>query len=169
MMYSTRLALLFVLMFTCIGCDQVTKYVAVTSLQDAPPKIYLNDTVRIQFATNTGAFLGLGSWLSETARFWIFNVFTGCVVLGMLVYLVMSHRMKRWETVAFTLLVSGGLGNLIDRVFRDGVVIDFMNLGIGKLRTGIFNVADVAIMAGIFLLLALKLFEKDEEGAGGNA
>jgi signal peptidase II len=163
------MVLLFVLMFTCIGCDQVTKYVAVTSLQDASPKIYLNDTIRIQFATNTGAFLGLGSWLSEGARFWIFNVFTGCVVLGMLAYLVMSHRMKPWETVAFALLVSGGLGNLIDRVFRGGIVIDFMNLGIGKLRTGIFNVADVAIMAGIFLLLALKLFEKDEEGAVGNA
>jgi signal peptidase II len=46
----------------------------------------------------------------------------------------------------------GGIGNLLDRVFYDGRVIDFMNLGIGRLRTGIFNVADVYITIGILLL-----------------
>ena len=51
------------------------------------------------------------------------------------------------------LFVAGGMSNLIDRVAM-GSVIDFMNVGIGSFRTGIFNVADGAIMAGVALLIA---------------
>jgi len=50
------------------------------------------------------------------------------------------------------LFVAGGASNLIDRVTY-GMVIDFMNVGIGSLRTGIFNVADMAIMLGAGILL----------------
>lgn len=53
-------------------------------------------------------------------------------------------------------LLAGGLGNLIDRLAHDGLVIDFINLGVGPLRTGIFNVADVAITGGGLALLALS-------------
>jgi len=56
------------------------------------------------------------------------------------------------------LIVGGGLGNLIDRLFFGGKVTDFVSMGIGPLRTGIFNVADVAIMfgsLGMFLLMML--------------
>lgn len=45
------------------------------------------------------------------------------------------------------------MGNLIDRVFQDGQVIDFLHLGVGTLRTGIFNVADVAITCGAMMLV----------------
>jgi signal peptidase II len=57
------------------------------------------------------------------------------------------------RTLACALLLGGAIGNLIDRVRFDGLVIDFMNLGIGPLRTGIFNVADVAISVGAVLLI----------------
>ena len=43
------------------------------------------------------------------------------------------------------------MGNLIDRIMNQGAVIDFMNIGIGPIRTGVFNVADLAILAGIFI------------------
>jgi signal peptidase II len=52
-----------------------------------------------------------------------------------------------------SLIVGGGFSNLVDRIFNRGIVVDFMNMGVGGLRTGIFNVADVAIMAGVGLLL----------------
>ena len=55
------------------------------------------------------------------------------------------------------LLVSaGGVGNLVDCIVRNGHVIDFMNLGLGPVRTGIFNVADVQIMVGLGLLLLAR-------------
>ena len=55
--------------------------------------------------------------------------------------------------VAWGVVLSGGLGNLVDRIINDGRVIDFMNIGIGSLRTGIFNVADVCITVGVVVLV----------------
>jgi signal peptidase II len=51
------------------------------------------------------------------------------------------------------LLCGGGLANWLDRLLNGGAVTDFVSFGVGWLRTGIFNVADVAIMAGAALLL----------------
>jgi signal peptidase II len=59
--------------------------------------------------------------------------------------------------VALAGLAGGGFGNWMDRVLLGGVVVDFMNVGIGPVRTGIFNVADLAIMAGaLFLAWPMK-------------
>jgi signal peptidase II len=54
--------------------------------------------------------------------------------------------------IALALFLGGGIGNLIDRLTNDGRVIDFMHIGFGFLRTGIFNVADMALMTGVVLL-----------------
>jgi signal peptidase II len=54
-----------------------------------------------------------------------------------------------------SLVCAGGIGNLIDR-FSWGYVRDFLNVGLGPIRTGIFNVADAAMMAGCFLVLFIS-------------
>jgi signal peptidase II len=69
------------------------------------------------------------------------------MVLGGLVILAIRCR---WSSLAFlglALFVAGGASNLVDRL-TSGAVVDFLNVGVGRLRTGIFNVADVAIMLG---------------------
>ena len=71
----------------------------------------------------------------------------------MLLYVATSRRLQFAQVIAFSLMIGGGAGNLIDRVFNHGAVIDFVNLGVGSLRTGVFNAADVEILAGITLLL----------------
>lgn len=93
----------------------------------------------------------MGAQLSDTARILVFNIAVA-IFLAYVTFLLVKKKMPFWHFLAFTLLLAGGLGNLIDRFFR-GVVIDFMNLGFGSLRTGIFNVADMAIMAGLFLMI----------------
>jgi signal peptidase II len=65
--------------------------------------------------------------------------------------LVRTH-LTNIQRFSLTLFFAGGASNLIDRIYR-GSVIDFMNVGIGGLRTGIFNVADLAIMLGMALLI----------------
>jgi len=55
--------------------------------------------------------------------------------------------------IALGLVAGGGISNLIDRLFYDGRVTDFLNIGIGSFRTGIFNLADMAILAGALLLI----------------
>ena len=62
------------------------------------------------------------------------------------------------ELVGWSLVVGGGLSNLIDRVMRDGRVVDFLRVGFGDFRTGIFNLADTAIVLGLVCLFASALW-----------
>jgi len=154
-----RMLLLVVLVTTCIGCDQATKTLATDLMQSSPPISLLADTIRIEYAENPGAFLGLGSTLPRSTRTLIFGVANGALLLLMLGTLVLKWRMLRVPFLGLGLMAGGGLSNLIDRVLRDGRVTDFLNLGIGPIRTGIFNVADVAIVVGVGLLLVAALQE----------
>jgi len=85
------------------------------------------------------------------------------VLLALLLYALMElENLHIWLLVGFALILAGGVGNLIDRVLNDGRVVDFMNVGIGRVRTGVFNVADMALMAGVGLVLIVGLLSKEE-------
>jgi signal peptidase II len=154
MRFSSRVVSLAALMVACVGCDQATKSLAEQHLAGRPPVLLLGGSLRLLYAENTGAFLSLGSGLPEAARMWIFVVITGAV-LGLLLFYGLTHKdtMRPWEVIALALVVGGGIGNLIDRISL-GLVRDFLFLGVGWLRTGVFNVADMAITCGAVLMLA---------------
>lgn len=80
--------------------------------------------------------------------------------------LFIAKQMPRPSVTAWSLVLSGGIGNLLDRLLHDGGVIDFMNVGIGSLRTGIFNVADVCITIGVSLLV-LEVFQRPRVSVNG--
>ncbi len=136
-----------------VGCDQATKQLAISQLRDEPAHTFLGGFLRLALAENPGAFLGLGGSLPRPVQFWALTAGVGLFLLGVLIYLVTSRRLGRLQCAALALIVGGGGSNWFDRLVNDGRVVDFMNLGVGSLRTGIFNVADVAIMAGAGLLL----------------
>ena len=143
--------LLLIAMGTTIGCDRVTKHVAATTLAEAPSRSFLADTVRLEYAENTGAFLSLGADWPRPLRTAVFGA--GNAVL--LVALAVVAVRRQWPALALlgvALFVAGGASNLVDRITY-GMVIDFMNVGVGSLRTGIFNVADVAIVLGTGILV----------------
>jgi signal peptidase II len=148
-----RLTLVSLVMAGTVGCDQATKQLAISQLRDEPAQTFLGGILRLSFAENPGAFLGLGGSLSRPVQFWLLTAGVGLLLLSMLVYVVTSRQLRRLQVVAIALIAGGGVGNWIDRLMNEGRVVDFMNLGIGSLRTGIFNVADVAIMLGGGLLL----------------
>jgi signal peptidase II len=103
---------------------------------------------------NTGGFLGLGSGLPIEARTALFSVATAVLLLGLVAYGI-RLRWTGWPAFGLTLFVGGGVSNWVDRVLH-GSVIDFINVGVGPLRTGVFNVADVAIMGGVAILLVYE-------------
>lgn len=140
--------------------DQLSKIYAVRTWKGQPPLSFLNDLFRISYAENKGAFLSLFGNLPEEARWAILVVGNSLVMGGLAIYLLLGKRVTVWTFVTFALVFAGGVGNLIDRV-RINAVIDFLNLGIGSLRTGIFNVADMAITAGFFMLV-WQAFRGDE-------
>jgi signal peptidase II len=64
-----------------------------------------------------------------------------------------ARRLRPARVIPLALVAGGGISNLIDRLVFDGRVTDFLNVGIGSFRTGIFNLADMAILAGALLLI----------------
>ena len=139
--------LALVLMLTTIGCDRVTKHLSRATLAGTAARSYLSDTVRLEYAENAGGFLSLGEQLPSWLRTALLTVGAG---VGVITVALMAIKL-RWSGLAFigaTLFVAGGVSNLLDRVTH-GSVVDFMNIGIGSLRSGVFNVADVALMVGI--------------------
>jgi signal peptidase II len=90
--------------------------------------------------------LSLGADLAPAIRAAVFNVGTGAILLLLTVFAV-RRRLSGWPALGLALFVAGGVSNWVDRVTQ-GTVVDFLNVGVGPVRTGVFNVADVAIMAG---------------------
>ena len=154
-----RLALISLMLFLCVGCDQVAKAYAKQTLFASPPVSFLRGIVQFQYAENPGAFLSLGATLPAATRFLWGVVFIGLTQAALLVYLLRSATLTPNQKIGLSLFLGGGLGNLIDRIANDGHVIDFVSLGVGSLRTGIFNIADVAITMGVLIVL----FSRSEE------
>lgn len=151
---AAQLALLLLMLATCVGCDQAAKSVARAHLSASAPVLFLNGLVRFEYAENHGAFLSLGSRLPPQVRFLLLVVLVaGLLVVGLGIT-IFSDRLNLRQKAVLALAVGGGLGNLIDRI-NSGAVVDFVSLGVGNLRTGIFNLADVAITAGMVGVLLL--------------
>lgn len=159
-----RLLILFFVLISCVGCDQATKFVARQTLATAPVQEYAGGLFRLVYAENPGAFLSLGATLPATTRFWIFVVIAALLLIGVGIFALRSLQQTPLPViVAIALVIGGGLGNLIDRIVHDGRVVDFMQVGFPWLRTGVFNVADMAIMTGVGLMLLTTLRSRQEQ------
>jgi signal peptidase II len=162
---ATRLILLTAIVAT-ISCDRITKHVATKALAGAPGLSFVADTIRLEYAENTGAFLSLGAewpgWM-RTSIFGIGNAFLLCGLVATAIRL----RWRRPALLGVSLFAAGGASNLLDRIIY-GNVIDFMNVGVGSLRTGIFNVADMAIMLGAVIVLWASYRADDDIGRDGS-
>ncbi len=79
------------------------------------------------------------------------------MLIGLCAFLILKRGVSFALFASITFILAGGIGNLIDRVCCDGLVTDFINLGIGPMRTGIFNVADVAVTCGVIAIGYLSI------------
>lgn len=169
---KTRAITLAILLLTLVGCDQASKQYATAHLRHTAmnPITMFGQTFEIRYAENPGAFLSLFANMPPRVRFWLLTVMNAVILGAVAVFLLRRNAIDRWSFVPLALLLAGGVGNLIDRVSLGGLVIDFMVIdlaaetGIPWLKTGVFNVADMAITAG-FLLLLPQLFRKDPKMA----
>jgi signal peptidase II len=74
-----------------------------------------------------------------------------------------SRKLKIIDITALSLFLGGGVSNFYDRATNSGAVIDFLNIGVGSFRTGIFNVADMAIMLGAAILLFVSFKQQKDK------
>jgi signal peptidase II len=148
------------IVFSFIGCDQITKSYAIRELPFSSPVNLLGGLARLQFAENPGYFLSIGSTLSYALRKSIAIAMTVVVLLGFVVLLISANKIRLSYLIVLSLLFAGSLGNLIDRLFNHGLVIDFLILGTNTIHTGILNVADILITTSIVMLIILEIFHK---------
>jgi signal peptidase II len=154
-----KIALVAAMAAGVVLADLVTKALFERAFFGQPTLHLLGDTVRVGFVLNTGVFLSLGHALAPQTRFWLFVVGVGGVLALLLALTLKDPRFRTPEVAAVAAIVGGGIGNLVDRV-QLGAVRDFLNVGIGRLRTGIFNVADMAITFGGIALILIPLVRK---------
>lgn len=153
---AARIALVLFTVVATVGCDQKTKSLAQEHLRGRDMGSFLGDTVRLDYTENPGAFLGLGGSLSSGWRSALFTAVAGFGIAAIMGCALLVPRFGPARILALSLVGSGGIGNLIDRVYYGGYVRDFLNIGVGPVRSGIFNVADVALVAGVALFVVAR-------------
>lgn len=132
--------------------DFVTKRLVLDNVEALQGRIELiGDFARLAYVRNPGSAMGLfpvGRWV-------LVSVSAAAAVF--LIYLYATSRPRRPVRLsAMAAILGGALGNLIDRVFYDGMVVDFIDLGIGSSRFYTFNVADMGVsLGGLVLFLCL--------------
>ncbi len=165
----TRAIILTTLFVALTALDQWSKLWAVDALKGKMPRFYLMGTFQLRYAENTGAWGNLGGDWGEPWRSLFLIGLPIIIILGFTGFYLVHKQTSKIESWAYALIITGGAGNLIDRV-RYNYVVDFLYMGIKErlnlifikipLETNIFNVADVVIMTGAFLILIHLICEK---------
>ncbi|HVW97921.1 MAG TPA: signal peptidase II [Mucilaginibacter sp.] len=159
-----RILFILLLLALDIACDQVSKAIVRHKLDYYEQIQFLHNHFTLMKVENTGAFLSVGNSLSGPVKFVLLNLLPLLAVVAGLIFML-TRELNRTTLISIILIVGGGFGNIYDRL-RYGSVTDFMHINFGFFQTGIFNVADVSIMTGMFMLLLHAIFRKPDEDGG---
>lgn len=141
-------------MLLLIGTDQVIKLWAVENLKNATSRDFLKigklDIMHLTYVENDGAIFGSFSGMK-----WVLISVTTLMMVFCIYYMI-KHKTEKLNVLCMTLIVGGGLGNLIDRLFRNGMVVDYLDLQL--FNFAVFNFADCCVTVGAILFLIYILF-----------
>ena len=152
-----KILIIGVSVFILAGCDQASKKIAQTELKEKTIQSYLGGSLQFFYVENSGGMLSIGSELSEKTKFILFQLIVPFMLLLLFVYTITKKGLNKWEITALILFLSGGIGNVIDRIFNHGKVIDFIVMGIFDYHTGVFNIADFYVFLGLLILFISKV------------
>jgi signal peptidase II len=147
----TRLGLLIALLVFAV--DQLSKFwiLKIINLDERPP-ISLTPFAELAMAWNKGVSYGLLTTHMQELLIALSLAITAMLVLWL------ANATKPLQAASFGMLIGGALGNALDRLLH-GAVADFVHLFWGEWSWYVFNVADIAIVAGVVLLLYDMVFE----------
>lgn len=127
--------------------DQITKILVIKILPLSGSIEIIKNFFYIIPTNNTGAAFSI--LLGKR----IFLIVVAILIIGILLYYIKKNKVDgKLNIIAFSLIIGGSLGNLIDRIVR-GYVVDFISIKLGSYNFPIFNIADTLIVVGVFLLL----------------
>lgn len=156
-----RIFVILAIVFSNIGCDQISKKVVRQHIASDEQISLIDPYFTLTKVENSGAFLSLGNTLPgpfKSALLLIIPV----IVLGYgLFFMITKTNLSKLMLTGLCFIIGGGIGNIYDRILY-GSVTDFMHIDFILFQTGIFNMADVSIMAGMGMLLLESLHKKKE-------
>ncbi len=123
--------------------DQITKIVIINNIKNNPVVI-IKDFLKFTYCENKGVAFSIGD--GHVPIFIVINILMICALI--FVYEKNNKSFNRLSKIFFTMVIAGGISNLIDRIIR-GFVVDFINVN-ELFQFAIFNVADIFIVLGIF-------------------
>lgn len=143
-----------------VGLDRLTKQLVVNNmeLKETINLIKIDDieVLNIYYCLNTGA-----AFSRLDGHRWLLIAVTSIVIVALLVLMIIGKIKRPIHIAAVGLVIGGGLGNLIDRVFNDGRVIDFIDVRI--INFPIFNVADICAVVGAGLVILTVIMDEVRE------
>lgn len=139
-----------------VGIDRLTKWLVTSNMEykDTIPIIKIGDVEVLNFSYYLNDGAAFSQFKGERAM--LIGV-TSIMIVTIVVLLLLKKIKKPSYIMAFSLIVGGGLGNLIDRVFNEGKVVDFIDLRI--INFAIFNFADICAVCGTIIVIFLLLTE----------
>ncbi len=135
--------------------DQISKVLAVTYLMGEPPVSVIPYLLRFTYVENDGAAFGM---LDD--RRWVFMIISSIAIVGLLIYLWRFAPDSPWVRCGLSLIIGGGVGNMIDRV-RLGYVVDFIDFY--TIWQFVFNLADSFVCVGAAILFVWCLWAMIQE------
>jgi signal peptidase II len=158
-----RIVLILLIITINIGCDQFSKKIVKQSVLPYETIRILNDHLTVTRVENSGAFLSAGNSMSKASkRIFLTLIPIIAMTLG-LVYLLLKP-ISNGMLIGLCFVIGGGIGNLFDRLLY-GSVTDFLFVKVGFFETGIFNLADVSIMTGMFLIVLQFFARRDSRNS----
>jgi signal peptidase II len=158
---------MLVLISALIILDQITKALILQHMQQGDIIPVINGFFNISHVRNEGAAFGFGSNFQDYTRIILFKILP-VIACGWLVFLIWTTRENnKLQNVSYSLILSGAIGNLIDRFSYD-YVVDFLDFYIGINHFPSFNVADSSITVGAFLLIIDIIIEMKQENNASN-
>ena len=146
-----------IIIFLIFILDRLTKiYIIYLDKINSGSEIYLSKYVNIYLIWNEGIAFGLFS-LDEKNLYNYLTIFIFIIVLLILFWIIKSNGIQKY---ALLMIFGGALGNLYDRIFYRAVP-DFIDLHINNFHWFIFNIADIFITIGVFLMILSEFIAKD--------
>ena len=144
-----------VIIIGCIGLDQVSKAIVRTYLRPKVSITIIKNFFKLSYVENRG-----GAWGALSGKLWLFIIIT-LIALGFMFYLMKDFNLKTnaFYSIALVLVIAGAIGNFIDRIALK-YVTDFLDFYIFGYNFPVFNVADICITIGVFMLLIKVAFSK---------
>jgi len=145
-----------------VALDQITKAAIVGKFSLHESHTVIDGLFNIVYVMNPGAAFGFLANASELFRRIFFTGITVTVILLIIYYIVKSKLQNTLYVISLTLIFSGAVGNLIDRM-RYGAVVDFLDVYIGTAHWPAFNVADSSISIGAVLIIFGMIAQRKKE------